>query len=208
MNLNFKAVEGRMPMMNAILEQLPPGSMIAGGYIRDLLLDKPTRDIDIFVEYTEDDATASARAILGAMFDGEFEADGVDVDEEYGPMDGRRSRVHQLFRLPSKDEADGYFVMETAINPEHEIGGQVEGIGLDLIEVTSVETHFEEFPDSLSRVGYSLTRGIVYGTGFGEAVGSGYVPYKGLEDDSHRLLKLRAKFPEFVFAEEREAEYA
>lgn len=207
MNLNFKAVEGRMPMMNAILEQLPPGSMIAGGFIRDLLLNKPTRDIDIFVDFDPERDLDSARTILGAMFDGDFERfqiDDEEMTEEYGPMYGRQSQIIDLYRLHGEVDIDG----DTIVNPDEENGGQVEGISMDLIEVTNVETHFEEFPDPLSRVGYSLTRGIIYGTGFGEAVGSRYVPYKGLKEDSPRLAKLRAKFPEFVFAEEQEVEYA
>lgn len=126
MNFNTLAVDRQRAILDRIIEILP-GAVVAGGFLRDLLVNKSTRDIDVFTERTP--TTAQLAALQEALDTSDFyEADPLEKSEEYlvPEADTRRSRIVALFK------ADG----------------------VDVIVTNDLEAHLREFPDNISKVSY------------------------------------------------------
>lgn len=122
--MNYAAIATQEPKLNAILAAVP-GAIIAGGYLRDLLLDKPTRDIDIFMERMPSLYEINAlNALLGCTL---FERV-IDIDENYTPEGGRTSDIRVVY--------------------------QTDDERVNVIVVDNVQTHILEFPDNISKVFY------------------------------------------------------
>lgn len=178
---NFAAVKRFNNLFSAILAVLPT-ARIGGGFIRDLLLNKQTKDIDIF---TDRDVLPSELAALerilqlapGGLEDTdltEARTDGELVAEYVGDYDNRLSKIRKLYK----------------------------GNGVDLLIVTNVETHFNEFPDAASRVWVQRDSQdgeptLGFGDGFAESHEQKIIEYR-YEGHDDRVARLRAKFPDYT----------
>lgn len=156
--------------LDAILRTLP-GAVIAGGYIRDLLLGLPARDIDIMVEAdpTEGELRQLER-LLGVYF---AELDFKEKEEYQANEEGftRTSDIKKVY----KDD-------------EHNVA--------DIIVVSSIRTHIREFPDNISKCWYSVD-GVTVMSEFIYGHANKIIKYRNGAPEP-RLLKLMSKFPDYT----------
>lgn len=168
MKFDTAAVEALRPGMDAVLSILP-GAVIAGGYLRDTLIGKPTRDMDVFTETEPTEAQLVALEALLTSEDTFYEADLIEENEEYDvpEADTRESRIVKLFK------ADG----------------------MDVIVTNNLAAHLREFPDNISKVSYAdgvLTMTDEFVNGHTQK----RIVYREAAGEM-RLLKLIAKFPDY-----------
>lgn len=185
MTLNYVAFALRRPRLDAILAILP-GAYIAGGYVRDLLLNVDPRDIDILMDApgpTPEELDNLGR-LLGVSFHLHVFPDEISA-EEYQREGGRTSDIVQVWKT---DDAT-----------------------VDIIVVDDVGVHIREFPDSISQCWYGPIEGQAgYACGgverenalactpaFLAAHEHKFITYRGTAGTA-RLEKLKAKFPDYM----------
>lgn len=95
---------------------------IAGGAVRDAILGKPIRDIDMFVEDAPDlDVLGSIFGVKFSKFEHEF---------DYNEDEDRKSQIVAVWH--GEGEGNVY--------------------GVDIIQVDDIEQRIDEFPDNISQV--------------------------------------------------------
>lgn len=159
----------RKALLDSIITAMP-GAVIAGGYIRDLLLGLQPRDMDILIE--RDPSPAELRTvegILGVTLQLQPSPVG-DDDAEYVREGGRTSDITAVYK-------DEFHCM------------------VDILVVTGVLVHISEFPDDTSKAWYDTA-----GTHTMEAFRTGHenevIRYRDSAPVA-RLEKLQAKFPSY-----------
>jgi hypothetical protein len=163
---NIVALDRLAPWLKAII-QIFPDARIAGGFIRDTLLNISPRDVDVLV------GSASTEQLqdLGRLL-----ADNPALMQK-----------HELL------EDAGYLPDPTRASHIVELW---QGGGVDIIVADDVETHFQEFPDNISRVFFDKS-GLCFGEGFVEGHTEKRIVYRDAAGPP-RLLKLIAKFPDYA----------
>lgn len=165
--IQYKTIPPHVRLLMDAIIKIIPGSVVAGGYVRDTLLGIPPRDIDVLTE----SVTAEQLADLGRLL-----ADDPGLMEEsraptepgtYAPEPGRESQIIALF----------------------------QGGGVDVIVTNNLAAHLREFPDNISRVHYGVD-GLHFGVGFHEGHEEKRIVYRDAAQPP-RLLKLIAKFPDY-----------
>lgn len=173
-HLNMDALQAFYPRFDAVLSILP-GAAIAGGFLRDTLMDRPVGDLDIFWSgYPSVAQLKDLGRVLNVVFD--TEPDFVRMCEDYNDGDERESEMENLF---------------SASGP----GGSV-----DLICVPSVLDHVHDFPDNISKIWYSATAelgmGLTATFDFVEGHADKRIMYR-ISAPLKRLEKLQAKYPDY-----------
>ena len=156
--------------LNAILAILP-GAVIAGGFIRDSLLKKPTRDLDILTEITPTNQQIQA---LEEHLKTDLYEFSLQEAKEYIAEEGNSfTRTSDIVKL-WKDEGNNV---------------------VDLIVVQNVKQHIREFPDNLSRVWYDKD-GLHMMSDFIYGHANKVLRYRKGAPEA-RLEKLKTKFPDY-----------
>jgi hypothetical protein len=166
MKMNYEAVEAQSNKLSGILTTLP-GCVIAGGYLRDLLLDKPTRDIDIMIDRLP---TSEELDALDVLLGCKLFEHVIDIDENYVPEGGRTSDINVVFE--TDDES------------------------VNVIVVDNVQTHISEFPDNISKVYYDRHFGLMRLSDFIYGHANKVIKYRTTAAMA-RVSKLTAKFPDY-----------
>ncbi len=177
--MNTEAVEAKRPFFDAIIKIIPDAA-IAGGYLRDLLMDIPTRDIDIFTSAIPTSGQITElQKILSThfaphVFLREFRQEELEQYTKEEDL-ARTSDIQRVF----KDEDQSL---------------------VDLIVVDNVSTHIREFPDSISKVWYSTVNGtptLSRNNAFVYSHAHKVICYRQ-EGSWPRLSKLMRKYPDYA----------
>jgi len=168
-NLNFEALNAAHSKLQGIIDILPEAAIV-GGYIRDILLDKPHRDIDIMTEVVPtNEQTRALEKHLGVY----LYAFNPEQVENY-IMESNFVRTSDILQL-WKDEDNNL---------------------VDVIVVQNLKQHIKDFPDNLSRVWYDKD-GVGMMSEFVYGHANKLLRYRTGAPPA-RLEKLKTKFPDYT----------
>lgn len=169
--MNTQALEKHYPLFNEIIRILP-GAIIAGGFIRDTLMDRRVGDLDILWDGGLFSALTPAQAKeLSTLLNTEigWEPAYERMLEEYeGEEEGRNSHMTALY----------------------------EGEEVDIIVVPDVKAHVHDFPDSISKVWYG-SDGLITMSDFVYSHANKEIKYR-IGAPTARLDKLKMKYPDYM----------
>lgn len=144
--------------------------IIAGGAVRDSLLNKNVKDVDIFVSSFEYDASDLRDYIHDQLVKWGY------IVEVY------ENEVTRLY-----DEGGG-----------DTLRFEVDGVSIEVVPVEDIEVTYNKFPDSISRAYVNASGTTITSQVFNESIIDKRIRFR--EDLSNsRVAKLRGKFPDYEF---------
>lgn len=168
-----KHINTGLRVLNQLIAAIPQTTgIIAGGAVRDSILKRDIKDVDIFLssfQYSAED--------LGQL-----------VHDQLIKLDYAVERFDQ--RAETQDRYDD--------GANYTLRFELDGIQIEVVPVEDIQDKFNGFPDSISRAYVNPTGTVVTSKEFNESVIHSYVLFRENLAEA-RVQRLEKKFPEFRF---------
>lgn len=166
-----KHINTGLEVLNLLISVIPQTvGIIAGGAVRDSILKRDIKDVDIFLssfQYSSED--------LGQL-----------VHDQLVKLDYAVRRVDHEGNLAYDGDAN------------YTLQFEVDGVQIEVVPVEDIQESFNGFPDSISRAYVNPAGTVVTSKEFNESVIHSYVLFRENLAEA-RVQRLEKKFPEFRF---------